>query len=57
MKITDKMIEAGLRKEWSTFHPRNKWPDGCPPSSRENWRKAFTAGLKAAIRAGERNKI
>ena len=52
-KITDKMIEAGLRAEWRTFYPGGVWPDGCPPGSRDRWRNAFAAGLYAAIRANE----
>lgn len=59
-KITERMVEAGLRAEWKSFSRLSStlvktWPDGCPPSSRERWRKAFAVGLRAAIRAG-RNK-
>ena len=58
MKITKEAVEAGLRAEWAKFtegsSKPNTWPDGCPPSARDRWRKALTAGLRAAIRASKK---
>jgi hypothetical protein len=57
MKITEKIVEAGVRAEWAAFTGgAQKWPDSCPPSARERWRRAFRAGLTAAIRAESRSK-